>query len=429
MTQILILGGGYVGLYCALALERTLTDKQAAIVLVNRDNYMVYQPFLPEAASGSIEPRHVVIPLRQVLKRTDLVIAEVNALDHRRRVAMVQPAQGPELEIAYDIVVVALGSVSRVLPIPGLEETAIGFNSVEEAIFLRNHIISRLDAADASPDEATRRRALTFVFVGGGYAGVEALAELQDLAVASTRYYSPTLRAEDTRFVLIEAMQGILPEMGEGMGDYVLDDLRRRGIEARLGTMLESAQQGKIRLSNGDQFEADTLVWTAGVRAHPLVAQLGLPVDDKGRVVVDEFLRISGVERAWAGGDCAAVPDGLGGIAPPTAQHALREGRLIGQNIAATLQGKALKPFRYRGLGMLVSLGRNKGAARLLRFMVRGFPAWFLHRTYHLTRVPTLSRKVRILLDWTVALFFKRDIVQLGSLQHPRERFERAFRK
>lgn len=428
MTRILILGGGYVGLYCALTLERKLTGEQASIVLVNRDNYMVYQPFLPEAASGSIEPRHVVVPLRQVLKRTDLVIAEVKGLDHGRRVATVQPSRGRELEIRYDMVVIALGSVSRVLPIPGLEETAIGFKSVEEAIFLRNHIISRLDAADASPDNATRQRALTFVFVGGGYAGVEALAELQDLAVASTRYYSPTLRPEDIRFVLVEAMNEILPEMGEGMGDYVLDDLRRRGIEAYLGTTLESAEHGKIRLSDGTEFEAETLVWTAGVRAHPLVAHLGLPLDDKGRVMVDEYLRVSGFEGAWAGGDCAAVPDRSGGFAPPTAQHALREGRLMGANIAATVEAKRLKPFRYKGLGMLVSLGRNKGAARLLRFVVRGFPAWFLHRTYHLTRVPTLSRKVRILLDWTVALFFKRDIVQLGSLQHPRKGFERAFR-
>jgi NADH dehydrogenase len=429
VTRILILGGGYIGLYTALTLERKLKKTEAQVTLVSRENYMVYQPFLPEAASGSIEPRHVVVPLRRALKRTKVVTARLTALDHARKAVTVQPWEGPEFDIAYDIVVIGLGAIARVLPIPGLAENAIGFTSVEEAIFLRNQILSRLDAANTLSAEATRRRALTFVFVGGGYAGVEALAELEDLARDALGDYFPSIKPEEMRWVLVEARGEILPEMGSGMGNYALERLRRRGIEIHLNTILESAEHGKIRLANGQEFEADTIVWTAGVRPHPLVTRLGLPTDEMGRVVVDEHLRVRDIEGVWAGGDCAAVPLPDGNIAPPTAQHALREGRLIGANIAATLHGKPLTSFRYRGLGMLVSLGRHKGVARVICVVVHGLPAWFLHRTYHLTRIPTLSRKARVVLDWTVALFFKRDIVQLGSLHHPKESFEQAFKQ
>ncbi len=428
VKRILILGGGYVGLYSALALEKALPPNEAEITLVNRENYMVYQPFLPEAASGSIEPRHVVVPLRQVLTRTRLVTGRVTSVDHELRIAAVEPWEGAQMELGYNILVVALGSVSRVLPIPGLAENAIGFKSVEEAIFLRNQVISRLDAAESAPDEATRNRVLTFVFVGGGYAGVEALAELEDLARDACDHF-PSVQQEDMRWVLIEARGEILPEMGPGLGNYALERLRRRGIEVHLNTTLESAEHGKMRLSDGDEFEADTLVWTTGVRPHPLVSKMGLPTDDKERLVVDEHMRVVGVPDAWAAGDCAAVPDPSGeGTAPPTAQHALREAKVLGANIAATLRGKPLRRFTYRGLGMLVSLGRYKGVARVFRWIIQGFPAWFLHRTYHLSRIPTWSRKFRVVMDWTVALFFKRDIVQLGSLHHPKEPFEEAFK-
>ena len=284
-----------------------------------------------------------------------------------------------------------------------------------------------MDAAESTADPALRRRALTFLFVGGGYAGVEALAELEDLARDACRYYR-TIRREDMRWVLVEAAAGILPEIGSELGDYAVSRLRRRGIEVDLETRLESADGGLMRLSSGESFEADTLVWTTGVRAHPLLARMGFPTDERGRLIADENLRVKDVEGAWTGGDCAAVPDLVtGGVCPPTAQHALRQARLLAQNLAASLEGGELRPFRYRQLGALVSLGRYKGVAKVLGVRLRGFPAWFLHRTYHLSRIPTVNRKVRVMIDWTVSLFFRRDVVQLGSLQRPHQPFAEAM--
>ena len=425
-VRILVIGGGYVGVYSALGLQRRLARDEAEIVLVNPESFMVYQPFLPEAASGNIEPRHVVVPLRTVLGRTRLITGTVVALNHERRVASVAPAEGPPQEVAYDVVVIGLGSVSRVLPVPGLAERAIGFKTVAEAIYLRNQVLSRMDAAESTDDASLRARALTFMFVGAGYAGVEALAELEDLARDACRYYR-RVRREDMRWVLVEAADRILPEIPSALAEYALRRLRHRAIEVHLSTRLASAQDDRMVLSSGEAFEADTLVWTTGVRANPLVGRLGFALDDRGRLLADACLRVKGVEGAWTAGDCAAVPDlSAGGFCPPTAQHALRQARQLVTNVASVLEGRSPAPFRYRQLGALVSLGRYKGVATVLGIRVRGFPAWFLHRTYHLLRVPTLNRKVRIVLDWTVGLFFRRDVVQLGSLQHPRDPFAAA---
>jgi NADH dehydrogenase len=427
VTRVLVIGGGYVGLYSALGLQKRLRRGEAQITLVNPESFMVYQPFLPEAASGNIEPRHVVVPLRTVLKRVRVISGTVAGLDHAARVARVAPAEGAPYDLPYDFVIVAPGSVSRVLPVPGLADRAIGFKTVTEAIYLRNQVLSRMDAAESTDDPVLRRRALTFLFVGGGYAGVEALAELEDLARDACRYYR-TVRREDMRWVLVEAVGGILPEIGKGLGEYALERLRRRGIEVHLNTRLESAEGGVMRLSNGETFPAETLVWTTGVKSHPLVATLGLPIDEKGRLLADEFLRVRDVEGAWTAGDCAAVPDlTTGGLSPPTAQHALRQARRLSKNLTATLRGRQVKVFRYTNLGGLVSLGRYKGVAMVVGIRLRGFPAWFLHRTYHVTRIPTFNRKVRVILDWTVGLFFRRDVVQLGSLQRPRQPFEQAM--
>ena len=424
-TRVLLVGGGYVGMYTALELRRRARDL-VELTVVNPDNFMMYQPFLPEVASGNIEPRHVVVPLRQVLRDARIVVGEVTRIHHDRRAATVRNVDGETFEVGYDVVVVGAGSRSRVLPVPGLAERGIGFKSVAEAIYLRNHVIARLDEAAETPDPERRRAALTFVFVGGGYAGVEALAELQDMAAAATKYY-PQLRVEEMRWMLVEAMGTILPEIGPDLATYVRSHLEERGIRVLLDTRLESAENGVMRLSNGEAFSSDTLVWTAGVRPEPVAQRSGFPVDGRGRLVVDEFLRVQGVEGAWAAGDNAAIPDLVTGTtAPPTAQHALREARRLADNIAATLRGGELEAFRHRNLGQLASLGRFKGAAKVLGVRVTGFPAWFLHRTYHILMMPTLSRKSRIIADWTVGVLFPRDIAQLGSLHNPRESFERA---
>jgi len=426
VSRVLVVGGGYVGMYAALGLERRLAARGDELVLVSPESFMQYQPFLPEVASGNIEPRHVVVSLRQVLRRTRLLVGEVELLDHPARVARVRTADGALRDLPYDVVVLGPGSRSRVLPVPGLRERGVGFKTVAEAIYLRNRLLSRMDVAASAADPEVRRAALTFVFVGGGYAGVEALAELEDLGRAALRFY-PGLGPGDLRFVLVEAGDRILGELSPALAEHVRRLLEARGVEVALGTRLASAEGGVIRLSDGRAFRADTLVWTAGVRPHPLAARSGFPVDDAGRVLVDEFLRVRGLEGAWAAGDAAAVPDlTTGGLCPPTAQHALRQARRLARNVLAALEGRPPTPFRYRNLGQLASLGRYRGVAEVLGLRLRGFPAWWLHRSYHLLMMPTLNRKVRIALDWTVGLLFPRDVVQLGSLHHPREAFERA---
>jgi NADH:ubiquinone reductase (H+-translocating) len=424
--RVLVAGGGYVGMYSALHLEGPLAALGHELVLVNPENFMTYQPFLPEASSGNIEPRHVVVALRHVLHNTTVVAGEVERVDHPNRTALVRMATGDERELTYDHVVLGPGSLSRVLPVPGLAERGVGFKTVTEAIYLRNKVLTQLELAAQTEDRDRRRAALAFVFVGGGYAGVEALAELEDLARSAMRFY-PNLRAGDMRWVLVEATGSILPEIGEDLAAYAIERLRSRGVEILLETRLDSAEDGVMRLSNGAEFAADTLVWTTGVKPHPLAARSGFPVVRGGRVLVDPYLRIRDAEQAWAAGDSAAVPDlEAGGFTPPTAQHALRQAKRLARNLVATLRGDPLQPFRYKNKGQLVSLGRYKGVAKVMGISMSGFPAWALHRSYHLAMMPTLNRKVRIALDWTVGLVFPRDVVQLGSLSRPREPFEQA---
>jgi NADH:ubiquinone reductase (H+-translocating) len=425
--RILIVGGGYVGMYTALDLERRLGATPDRIVLVNPENFMQYQPFLPEVASGLIDPRAVVVPLRRVLRRTEIVIGEVERIDHDARTARVRMTDGQLRDEPYDIVVLGVGSRSRVLPIPGLAEHAVGFKTVAEAIWLRNRVVSRLDAADELEDPAARAAALTFVFVGAGFAGIEVLGELEDFARAAMRVYTG-LRREDMRWIMIEAGPRILPELDHRLAAYAARRLTERGIEIRTKTQVTQVEERSAHLSTGESIPIGSLVWTAGVKPSELPHESGLPVDRAGRVRVDRYLRIEGLPDAWAGGDVAAVPDpdAPAGLSPPTAQHALRQARCLGANVAAAIGGRAPAPFRYKNKGMLCSLGHYKGVADPFGVRIRGFPAWFLHRSYHLFYMPTIGRKVRIAMDWTVSLLFPRDIAQLGSLEHPREEFRRA---
>jgi NADH dehydrogenase len=423
--RILVVGAGFAGLYAAMHLRRAI-DLGHRVTVVNPENFMQYQPFLPEVASGTIDPRAVVVPLRRVLRRCEVMIGEADRVDHDARIAHVRLTDGTTTELAYDVVVLAPGSWARVLPIPGLADHGVGFKTVQEAIWLRNRVLSRLDVAAETDDPARRRAALTFVFVGGGYAGVEALGELEDLARDALKSY-PDVPASEMRWVLVEAAGAILPELGRDLASYATEVLRERGVEVLLNTRLDSAVEGRIELSDGQTFDADTLVWTAGVKPSPLGAGSGFSVDETGRIRTDAYLRVEGVEDAWAAGDAAAVPDvRTGRPNPPTAQHGLRQGKALARNLVAAFEGRALEPFDYRGIGSVCSLGRYKGVAMILGVRLRGFAAWFAHRTYHLYAMPTLTRKAKIAADWTVALLFPRDLAQLGSLQHPREPFERA---
>ena len=426
--RILILGGGYVGLYTALQLQRKLRRGEAQVTVVDPRSYMTYQPFLPEAAAGSLEPRHVVVPLRGVLKSVDVVNGRVQAVDHAGRSARVLTQAGTTIDIGYDVLVVALGSVARTLPIPGLAEVGIGFKQVEEAISLRNHVLDQMDLAHSTNDPVTRRRALTFVVVGGGYAGVEALAELEDLTRYATRFYRD-LEPSDLHWMLVEAAGRILPEVGEDMGRYTVDQLRKRDIDVRLETRIESCVGGHIVLGDGTEVDSATLVWTAGVKASPVLRDTDLPRDDKGRLRCRADLTVDGPTGVFAAGDCAAVPDLTGppgAICSPSAQHAVRQARLLGDNVVAHLRGEPLRDYRHKHVGSVASLGLYKGVAQVYGIKVRGFPAWFMHRTYHVSRVPTFNRKVRVIADWTLGLFFRRDVVSLGRLTDPRREFRRA---
>lgn len=394
-SGILVLGGGFAGSYVAKLLG------SRGCTIVSQENFMLFTPLLPEAASGTLEPRHVVVPLRQMCPHAELVLGRAVGL------GTVETIEGKRLEIDYDHVVLALGSVPRTLPIPGLTEHGRGFKDLADAIALRNHVLRELEAAAAHPDPAH----LNFVFVGAGYAGVEALAELSDLVRDALRYY-PELRGAPQRWVLVDAAPKILPEIPTRLGEYAARELAARGVELRVSTTLESAEHGAVTLSDGERIPSHTLVWTAGVRPNPLLAELGLPLDERGRVVVDETLRVR--DGVWALGDCAQVPNG-GAIDPPTSQHALRQARRLAKNLLGPPQ-----PYRYRMLGQVATLGRHKGVADVMGLRFRGLLGWFLTRTYHLYQLPLASRKLRVVTDWTTALLFRRDIAELGMLGHPR---------
>jgi NADH dehydrogenase len=403
----LVLGGGFAGSYVARLLKRR------GATIVSHENFMLFTPLLPEAASGTIEPRHVVVPIRQMCPHAELVLGDIRALDRDRRTVVVESLAG-ELEIGYEHLVVALGAITRALPVPGLAEHAVGFKDLADAIALRNRVLLQLERASIHPDDPSE---LGFVFVGAGYAGVEALAELHDMAHAALRSY-PELRERSQRWVLVDAAPKILPEIPRRLGEYAARRLSRRGIEIHVGTTLESYDGTEAALSDGTVVPARTLVWTAGVRANPLLADLGLPLDERGRVVVDETLRVEGMADIWALGDSAAVPNTKtpGAVDPPTSQHALRQSRRLAKN----LTGEP-KPYGYRMLGQVATLGRFKGIAEIPGMHLWGFPGWFVTRTYHLYQLPLLSRKLRVVVDWTVSLFFRRDIVELSMLGHPRK--------
>jgi NADH dehydrogenase len=406
----LVVGGGFAGAYVA----RLLGKRRATIV--NPDNFMLYTPLLPEAAAGTLEPRHVVVPLRQMCPHAELLLGRAVSRDPDRR-TVVAETLGGTFEIAYERLVVALGAIPRTFPIPGLAEHGRGFKDVADAIALRNHLLRSLESAAARLDPEEAARDLGFVFVGGGYAGVEALAELNDLAHAAVKRSYPALRGIRQRWVLVDAAPTILSEIPRKLGEYTHRYLERRGIEIHVGTTLASFDEREALLADGTRIPARTLVWAAGVRPSPDLASLALPLDERGRVPVDATLKVAGTEDVWALGDCAAVPNTRtpGRFDPPTCQHALRQARRLAKNMKGTP-----RPYGYRMLGQVATLGRYKGIAELPGIRLRGFLGWFVARTYHLYALPTIRRKTRVVADWTVSLFFQRDIVELSALGHPR---------
>lgn len=427
--EILIVGGGYIGMYTARRLERLLRRGEANVTVVDPRGYMTYQPFLAEAAGGSVEPRHVIAPLPRVLRRTRLLAGRVVSIDLAARQAIFAPADGPQRALRYDVLVIAAGSTSRVLPIDGLAEYGAGFKTVGEAVHLRNHVLTQLAVAATADDPDFRARALGFVVVGGGFAGVEALAELQGLADEALRFY-PALDRTELRWTLVEATGRILPELDERLGEWTLRALRRRGVDVRLNTRLASAAQGTVRLDDGTELSAGTLVWAAGVRASRLGVAAGLPTDKTGRIFTGADLAVTGMPGVFAAGDIAAVPDlsKPGEFCAPNAQHAVRQSKVLAGNITAYLRGGQLKPYRHAYIGSVAGLGHHQGVAQVYGIRLTGFAGWMAHRVYHLFWVPTFSHKARVLADWTLALFFRRETAQLTSLEHPDDDFRAAAR-
>jgi NADH dehydrogenase len=434
--QVVIAGGGFGGFYAARALERLLPPQSAQVTLVNEANFMLYTPLLAGAAGATLDPRHVVVSLRSELRRTELVIGQVSGADPAAATLGVQRVDGERLDLSYDQLIVALGSVSRTDPIPGLAEHAIGLKSLADATALRNQVLNCFDIAETVEDPAMRAQYLGFVFVGAGYAGVEGLAELQDFAAQAIELY-PRCRAQGMRWVLAEARGRIMQEVPPSLSEFAERELRGRGIEVRTDTTLLELSAGAAKLSGGETVMARTVVWTAGVKPSPVVAELGLPLNGEGRVIVDRTMLVDphtlagagsrpgspAAPRVWAIGDCAAVPDPSrpGHSCPPTAQHAIRQGRLAARNVAAALggSGASARPFRYRTKGVVAELGRSQAVAITFGIRWRGLPAWLIARTYHLLLMPGVERKLRLLMDWNVALMFGRDTSSPGRLGSP----------
>jgi NADH dehydrogenase len=421
--NVVIAGGGFGGFYAARTLARVLEPHSARVRLVTADNFMLYTPLLPGAAAGTLEPRHVVVPLREELDPSiHLRLAQVTGASPDRGVLHIRSLDGHEEDLSYDQLVVSIGSVSRTLPIPGLAQYGKGFKSLPEAIALRNHVIRTLEIAETLEDGDARREYLTYVFVGAGYAGLEGLAELQDFTADVIDLY-PRCRVTGMRWILVEATERVMPEIGPKLADFAVRELRGRGIEIRTKTTLEEVTAASARLSDGEVVSTRTLVWTAGVKPHPVLARCGLPLDERGRIVTDSRLQVEGFENVWAIGDCAAVPDPArkGMPCPPTAQHAIRQGRVVGRNVAAALAGSGrTRKFTYKTKGVFVDMGRRKAVATTGPITWSGTPAWMLARSYHLAMMPGAGRRARLLVDWNIGLLFGRDTAELGRLGEAR---------
>ncbi len=432
MPKILIVGGGYAGFYTAWKLEKWLRAGEAEVTMVDPLPYMTYQPFLPEVAAGSIEARHAVVAHRRHLTKTNVLTAKVTHINHATKTATITPPVGEPWEFVYDIVVVTAGAVSRTFPIPGVADQAFGLKTIEEAVAIRDRVLTNFDKAAQLPAGPERDRLLTFVVIGGGFAGIEVFAELRSFATSLLKSY-PEIGFDDTHFHLIEAMGRIMPEVSVPTSLWVIKNLDQRGAQIHLNTQLTSAVDGKIELSTGESFETDLIVWTAGVMANPaIVRHTDLPIEERGRLQVRTDLRVGTEDEiiadAWGAGDVSAVPDlsggGVGGFCVPNAQHAVRQGKLLAKNIVAVLRGEGPKDYLHKNLGAVAGLGIGQGVFQSGKIALTGLPAWIAHRGYHGLAMPSWERKLRVVWGWVNNFFLGRDIVSIAAVESPRAVFE-----
>ena len=432
MRKILIVGGGYAGFYTAKKLEKWLRRGEAQVTIVDPLPYMTYQPFLPEVAAGSIEPRHAVIAHRRHLKKTKVITAAISKIDHAAKTAEITPAVGEPWTIDYDIVVVTAGAVSRTFPIPGVADQAIGLKNIEEAMWIRDKMTDNFAKASNLPAGPERDRLLTTVVVGGGFAGIEVFAELRSFASSLVGSYHQ-LEMDDTHFHLIEALGRIMPEVSLKTSLWVIKDLEQRGAQVHLNTQLASALGGKVEMSDGQTFESDLIIWTAGVMANPVIRNTDLPIEERGRLRVQADLRVINddgiVPDAWGAGDVCAVPDltgnGVGGFTVPNAQHAVRQGKLMARNLVADLRGEKPRDYFHKNLGAVAGLGLYDGVFQNGPFAVKGLIAWFMHRGYHGLAIPFWDRKIRVFGNWFLNFFLRRDLVGIIDRDNPRAAFDK----
>lgn len=431
MPKILIVGAGYAGFYTAWKLEKLLRNGEAEVTIVDPLPYMTYQPFLPEIAAGSIEPRHAVVGHRSHLKRTRIISGKVTGIDHKKKTASIVPNAGENFTESYDQVIFTAGAVSRTFPIPGIADNAIGLKTIEEAVAIRDRLLTNFDKAAQLPAGPERDRLLTVTVVGGGFAGIEVFAELRSLASSLIKDY-PELTFEDTHFHLIEAMGRIMPEVSLETSKWVLNNLAERGAQVHLDTQLQSAENGVIQLSTGESFASDLIIWTAGVMANPMLRATDFPLDERGRLRVRADLRVEGengvIEGAWGAGDATACPDlsggGVGGYCVPNAQHAVRQGKLMARNVVAVLRGEGPTDYFHKNLGAVAGLGLNIGVFQSGRLALKGYIAWLAHRGYHGLAMPSFERKFRVVGGWWNNFWLGRDIVSLQARETPRAAFE-----
>lgn len=412
-AQIVILGGGFAGAYCARWLEKKLHSNEADVTLVNRTNFFAFTPMLIEAGTGSLEPRHAVIPIRQFLKGAMLRTAEVTAVDVERKQVQTRRFDDSEETIPYDHLVVSLGGVTRIPNVPGLSEYGCGMKSLADAVALRDRAVGLLELASETNDPERRKAMLTFVVVGGNFSGIEVAGELNEFLTAATSCYR-NIRPDDIRIVIVDHESRILHILDEDLSQYASNLLQRRGIQLRLNNSVTRIEKDAADLGDGEKIPAWTVIWTAGIGPNPLLATIDLPLNQRGYIECNPDLQVRDRNGVWAIGDCASNPDPQGRPYPPTAQHAIQEGKMAAKNIIRSLRKQPTKPLAYRTRGMMAPLGRYRGVARIFGFKISGFPAWLLWRTFYLLKMPGISRSIRVMMDWTIDFFFSRDFVQLG---------------
>ena len=429
-TKIVIAGGGFAGLAAATYFDKRFARRaDIEVVLISRENFILFTPMLHEVASGDLSPSDIINPLRRILRRVKIVQADVQAIDPaRRRVRCSGGVAQHDFELEFDHLLLALGSETNFFDVPGLGDWAVTMKSLTDAALLRNRVIALLEEANLEDDAAIRRQLLTFVIAGGGFSGVETAGAINDFVREAVAYY-PDLSEELIRVVLVHPGQSLLPELGEELGDYTERKLRKRKVEVIGCLRVAGYDDGSlVRLSDGNSIPAATLIWTAGVKPSPVVASLPWK-KERDRVLVNEFLRVPGVSGLWAAGDCAAVPDGTTGkFHPPTAQHGLRQGLVVAKNIEADIMGRPPIPFVFKTLGQLASIGHRAGVAMVFGIKFSGFIAWCLWRTVYLLKLPRLAKKLRVISGWMLELLFSREIEQMITLRDVEELTSRLMR-